>query len=190
MGAIRYHHDHRCLHARRRLTAVLPTCIALAAACGNAAPARSGQGRTAFAPHPAGSLPGPRLTAFGTGHQLVVEAADQARRWAVVCQAREDTNGDGEVTVLVGNHGDMLGDDMEPYFFAIGREEMAIDALVAASPTGSHVVFVRRGRLVLHTAATGTQQDLSALGADARDDSSVFGSHRAADIFGRVLAHV
>jgi hypothetical protein len=114
----------------------------------------------------------------------VVGAADQARRWAVVCQAREDTNGDGEVTVLVGNHGDMLGDDMVPYFFAIGREEMAIDVLVAPSPTGSHVVFVRQGRLVLHTAATGAQEDLSALGADARDDSSVFGSHRAASFDG------
>jgi hypothetical protein len=195
MGAIRYHHDHRCLRARRRLTAVLPTCIALAAACGNAAPARNGQEQpaaiaataapaTALAAPPAGSLPGPRLTAFGTAHQLVVEAADQARRWAVVCQAREDTNGDSEVTVLVGNHGDMLGDDMVPYFFAIGHEEMAIDALVAASPTGSHVVFVRQGRLVLHTAATGAQEDLSALGADARDDTSVFGSHRAASFDG------
>jgi hypothetical protein len=171
----------RCLHARRPPSVMLPACIALAAACGNPAPAPTAVPAAAL---PAGSLPGPRLTAFGTAHQLVAEAADQARRWAVVCQAREDTNGDGEVTVLVGNHGDMLGDDMVPYFIAIGRAEVAIDALVAASPTGSHVVFVRQGRLVLHAADTGAQEDLSALGADARDDTSVFGGHRAASFDG------
>jgi hypothetical protein len=158
--------------------------VAIAAACGNTAPARHGQRSPAPAALPVGSLPGPRLTAFGTAHQLLVEAADQARRWAVVCQARADTNRDGEVTVLAGFHGDMLGDDMVPYFIAIGREEVAIDALVAASPTGSHVVFVRQGRLILHTADTGAQEDLSALGADARDDPSPFGSHRAASFDG------
>src|SRR6185503_17740447 len=54
------------------------------------------------------------------------------------------------------------------------------DEFVAADPNGRRVAFIRSGRLIVLDLDHKEEIDLTALGADARDDPSPFGGHRAA----------
>lgn len=116
---------------------------------------------------------------IGTAHPLVFMRADPKARWVVTCQAREDTDGDGKIQVGVGQHGDLFGDAMRPYLVLGAGAGTQLDAFVAADRSGDHVAYVRDGKLYVHDVVRGTTLDLSALGADASDDPSPLGDHRA-----------
>lgn len=119
------------------------------------------------------------LGAIGTAAPTAFEAAGSDGSWVALCQARRDTNGDGHVAVHVGKRGRLSGDHMQSYLvLGDGRGE-AIDELAAYDPTGRWLVAMQHGRLTLIDSRSGKRLDLSALGADARDDALPYRQHRA-----------
>ena len=44
--------------------------------------------------------------AIGTAHPVVFQEVAPDGRWVVVCQAREDSDGDGHIAIRIGQHGD------------------------------------------------------------------------------------
>jgi hypothetical protein len=52
---------------------------------------------------------------IGTAHPILLEAYDRGGRWAVVCQAREDTDKDGAIRVVSGHHGAPSDELVRPY---------------------------------------------------------------------------
>ncbi|MCB9736122.1 MAG: hypothetical protein H6745_26340 [Deltaproteobacteria bacterium] len=116
---------------------------------------------------PAPPLPAPEVAGgpIGTGGPLVVEGWAPDRRWVALCQAREDTDGDGEIAVHLGYHGDTFGDALAPYIVVGDGPGQRVDAYLGASADGRWLAAVERGRLVLWDTATGGRRDLTALGA-------------------------
>src|SRR5687767_9734010 len=47
---------------------------------------------------------------IGTRHPLLLQALAADGRWCIICQARTDTNHDGEISASIGRHGDTVGD--------------------------------------------------------------------------------
>jgi hypothetical protein len=127
---------------------------------------------------------------FGTPHNVVLVAAAPDARWIVYCQAREDTNGDGEVFTGVGYHGDLLGDRMRAWYAAPDGRESPIDDFVGADSSGRYLAVVRDGRLLLQDTVADTTVDLSASGAETRDDATPLGAHRAATFGDRHLLYL
>jgi hypothetical protein len=127
-------------------------------------------------PPPIGEAPD---GAVGTAHPILFQAASADGLWVAFCQARTDTDADGQIAVRLGTHGEPAGDAMTLYLAQRGQES-AIEDLVDADPTGRFLTVVRGARLVLVDALSRTEVDLSALGADARDDGDPTRKHRAA----------
>lgn len=120
-------------------------------------------------------------TTIGTAHPLVVELAARDGSWIAICQARTDTDGDGEIAVNVGMHGDTWGDALRPYVVLGGAGEgEAVDVLVDWSLDDRWLAVVRGGKLALLDGARGTWTELA--GADVRDDGVPLGPHRAASV--------
>ncbi len=119
-------------------------------------------------------------TLVGTAHPIVVEAAARDGSWVVICQARADTDGDGEIAVHTGHHGDTYGDRFEPYVVRGAGAGELIDSLVGHTRDGRWLVVLRAGKLALLDARTGAWSDLP--GADVRDDGVPLGPHRAASV--------
>jgi hypothetical protein len=138
-----------------------------------AAPKKVTPARPALPP-PAGDV--------GTAHPVVVQAVGANAQWAALCQARADTDGDGKIEIHVGYHGDLHGDEMTPFLVLGSGAGAPIDDFVTASPSGRHLVVIRQGKLVLIDSESKGEVDLSAHGADVRDDHSPFGHHRAAEL--------
>lgn len=132
-------------------------------------------------PFPAGAIGGPG--------PLTLEAAAPNRSWVVFCQANQDTNRDGELSVNVGPLGELTGDTLNSYLALGNRKPERIDALWAHS--GSRWLVVSKGgRATLVDASNNTRTDLSKLNADAREDRALFPKHRsfAFDRAGKSLA--
>lgn len=127
---------------------------------------------------PSGAPPPPGAL-WGTEHPLSFVAASPDRRWLSICQARRDTNGDGKITVDVGPQGELGGDAFQGFFLDEPGPGTPIDAFVGSDPTGRFVAFVRDRRLILRDTLASVDFDLSALGADVRDDQSSFVAPRA-----------
>lgn len=104
---------------------------------------------------------------------------DPRERWAVLCQARADTDHSGAVEIFRGMHGMMFGDALVPYLVEGGGEGVEIDAFVRASRDGRWLAYARAGRLLLRDEERGVDTDLSALGADSRDDADPLARPRA-----------
>lgn len=123
----------------------------------------------------------------GTPHPAIFERASSRGAWAVLCQARADTDGSGDVAVRVGPGPALSGDALIRYLVVGKGDGTAIDALAAEDPTGRFVVTLRSGRLWLVDAGLGVELELN---ADARDDTSGELAHRAVgfDPSGRRLA--
>jgi hypothetical protein len=116
----------------------------------------------------------------GTAHPLVVEAVDRNGAWIVICQARTDDDGDGEIAVHAGMHGDTWGDRMRPFVVRGAGDGEAIDSLVGYTADGHWLVALRQGKLAVLDATTGIWTEIP--GADLRDDGVPLGPHRAASI--------
>jgi hypothetical protein len=81
---------------------------------------------------------------IGTAHPLLFEDVASDGRWCFICQARADTDGDGRIEVLLGRHGDVMGDDMLPYLVISSGPGWTFDEFIAADPRGRYVA-VRKG---------------------------------------------
>jgi hypothetical protein len=114
--------------------------------------------------------------AIGTTHPLLLEAVAADGHWSLICQAREDTNKDGSVSVDVGRHGDLLGDQVVPYLVVESGPGWSFDEFVGSDPTGAYVA-VREGAC-LTVVDTRNALAVTLPGADLRDDGR-FGPHRA-----------
>ncbi len=122
------------------------------------------------------NLPG----AVGTAHPIFVQSVAPDGHWVAFCQAREDTDGDGEVRVHTGMHGELFGDAVSLYFATAEEPRgIPIDAVAGADPTGRWVALIRDGELHLLDTRTGDDTNLSASGAAAQDDDNPTMSHRA-----------
>lgn len=119
---------------------------------------------------------------IGTKDPIWVTASDPKGRWTAFCQARKDTNGDGQIGVMIGIHGDAYGDTAEPYLQVGNRPDEPFDELVTQDASGRHIVITQQGRLILIDTETNTRTDLSARGADAAGDPSPLASHGAASL--------
>jgi hypothetical protein len=135
--------------------------------------------------------PGRTTGPLGTAHPVVKVKAAADGSWAALCQAREDTDGDGQVSVGVGFHGDLFGDRMEPYIVLGAGTGVPIEDFVASDPTDRHIVVRHEGCLLLVDTRAGLRLNLSLLGADPSDDPSPLGPHGAAsfDRSGRHLLY-
>jgi hypothetical protein len=121
---------------------------------------------------------GPASADIGTAHPVSLEAASADGRWSVLCQAREDTDGDGRVSVTLGARGELLGDKMRSYFVEGTGAGLAIDEFVGTD--GSRfVAMMRDGRLSIIDTLEHKTIDLSARGADARADAASYLPHRS-----------
>ena len=104
-----------------------------------------------------------RPATLGTAHPVRVLAADPNARWAVLCEARADTDHDGAIAVGPGFNG-RYGDQMEAFLVLGNGPGTPIDDLVDADPNGRYLVVVRQGALVLLD-TYGREVNLSARGA-------------------------
>jgi len=102
----------------------------------------------------------PGLTLIGRpGVSTHVLAANVDRRWVLYRQAREDTDGDGDLAV--GGHGRRGSDRVDTWLDMSGREQR-LDGVVGV--TGDEVVAVLAGRIVAINAITAETTDLAPLG--------------------------
>lgn len=131
--------------------------------------------RPADAPRPAGSG-----AIVGTAHPITVEAAARDGSWIVICQARTDTDGDGEIGVHTGYHGDTFGDALRPYVVRGAGDGEPIESLIGYTSDGRWLVAMRESKLELLDVRTGLWSELP--GADLRDDGVPLGPHRAASV--------
>ena len=83
-----------------------------------------------------GTRPVPELArsasdgSIGTAHPFIFEDVASDGSWVDVCQARQDTTGDGVIQVSIGHHGDVLGDEMQPYLIVGTGTGLAVDELL------------------------------------------------------------
>ena len=89
---------------------------------------------------------------IGTTHRVIDAVADPHAQWAIVCQQREDTNGDGKITYEQEEHF-ALGDDPSSYLVFGGGPGAEIDDVIATAPDGRNIVIeIDRSILLVHTA--------------------------------------
>ena len=101
-----------------------------------------------------GAAPPGEIGPIGTPHPTLVSGFHPRGDWTVLCQAREDTDGNGRVHAEVfDHHGTLSGDQMRPYLVWGAGSGEPLDVFVAGSDDGAHLVVVERGALILIRAA-------------------------------------
>jgi hypothetical protein len=134
----------------RKVGAAWLSLPCLLAACGGTCPTPAHQAAAtepAAASSAAGAEP-ERDRVLGTAHPYTLLTVDPEARYVVMCQARKDTDGDGQIRVGHLRHGERVGDDLQAYFVERGAGE-PIDAFLGRSGAGRYVAFLRGGKLVL-----------------------------------------
>lgn len=116
---------------------------------------------------------------IGTAHPILFEDASTEMTWAVLCQARRDTDNNGRVSMHLSAEGELLGDRPQRYFVEGEGPGTPIDDFVAGDASGRYAAWVAQGRLMLRDVVTKSQVDLTALGADTQQDESSYTPHRA-----------
>ena len=116
-------------------------------------------------------------TPFGSDGPLLVERVSADGGWLSLCQARNDSNGDGQVSVSVGPRGEARGDKLQR-FLRTPTEESAVDGVLGSDPSGRFALLVTGGALVLRDTRGPHTVDLSALGAETRLSAESFAELR------------
>jgi hypothetical protein len=86
--------------------------------------------------------------AIGTAHPLIFQGVATDGRWTLVCQARQDTTADGKTEVMIGHHGEPLGDEVSPYVVVADlRDEGSFGSHrgIAFDRTGTRMLYLRGG---------------------------------------------
>lgn len=131
------------------------------------------EGPDLVAPPPETSLP---VGSAGAGW---AEVASPAGNWVVLCQARQDTNGDGVVAVVPTPDGRLQGDAATAYLVLGSGPGEPIEAWLGHSADGRWLVTQTDGQVELLDTFGKDRVDLSARRIDARADSLSHASHRA-----------
>lgn len=116
-------------------------------------------------PGPAQQPSAAPLGLLGTADYLEFQTASPEADWAVICQARTDTTGDGQVSMNTDQWGALYGDHPVPYFIHGAGTGMPLDAYILRDATGRFLLVVRNGRLVLLDTREKVATDLSSRGA-------------------------
>jgi hypothetical protein len=87
-----------------------------------------------------------------------------------MCQAREDTNGDGVTRTGTGYRGEPEGDEMQPYFIDGGGEGEPIQQFLGSDPFGNWVALARDRRIELIDTRSHTVRDVSTPDLDHEPD--------------------
>jgi len=159
-------------------------------------PARATASTSAALPAPSAAQPVRPLPLptgnIGAPGPLLLRAASPNGRWVALCQAREDTSGDGVVSVEFGARGEPRGDQLATYLVRGAGFGERVDELIDSDSSGRWLLLQRGASVVLFDDYQGSSLDLSALGADARDDVSRDLPHRAFsfDATGKYLAYL
>jgi hypothetical protein len=120
----------------------------------------------------------PDGVAIGTAHPVKLFEGDPEGRWIALCQARADTDDDGQITVQ-NEYPRMRGDTMKPYLvFGLGPG-VEVDDIIGVDRTGEFIVFISGGRLLVHHVSAGRTEALAHGRADVTDDADVHAEHRA-----------
>jgi outer membrane protein assembly factor BamB len=121
--------------------------------------------------------------AIGTAHPLLFQEVSPDGRWVVVCQARQDSNGDGKIELSLGQHGDLVGDQARPYLVLGSGPGYAVGDVLARDAGGRYVA-VREGAC-LSLVDTRAKTITTLPDADLREADNVFGPSRAASFDAR-----
>ncbi|MBM4367471.1 MAG: hypothetical protein FJ102_14760 [Deltaproteobacteria bacterium] len=98
---------------------------------------------------------------LGTAHPMFPQAWAEDGSWVAACQARHDTDGNGEIAVFMGHHGDAYGDERRLYLLDAAQPEgLAGDRVVSHDDQGRFLLWVREGRLKLRDTRLGHETDL------------------------------
>lgn len=124
--------------------------------------------------------PGTPTGQFGTSAPMMLHTSAPDGRWLSWCEARQDTNGDGHLRVLVNPQGALEGDTSSMFFAVGGGSGRPIDSFVSSSRDGRYVALIESGRLVVLDTVSHTKLDLSELGASLATDLASYLPHRAA----------
>ncbi|HET9953876.1 MAG TPA: hypothetical protein VFQ61_05215 [Polyangiaceae bacterium] len=133
------------------------------------------------------SLPALALSQSGP---LSFESSSPDGRWVVVCQAREDTNGDSKLEVKVQPNGDLRGDALRRYLVLASGTELAIEDAWLSSPAGNHLIVKRAGHVELLDLERGSSLELEPLAADLRREPSAREGHRSLALTSDSLLYV
>jgi hypothetical protein len=128
-------------------------------------------------PNASPSSPAFGSSAFGSDAPLLLEHASPDGHWIALCVARQDSNGDGQLTASAGPRGELRGDAFERLLLTADTD-LPIDGLLAADTTGRYAIVMQRGALVLWDSERRDSTDLSALGVDARLSAQSFAELR------------
>jgi len=183
LGCAEAKHDARGLDYPNSVTPALPvtppshaSAESAPSAASNAAPPSLGSEDARQVSESVAS-PGFGSAAIAGDAPLLLEHSSRDGHWLALCMARTDSNGDGQLTASSGPRGELRGDALGRYLVAPGQE-LAIDGLLAADPSGRYALFMQQGALLLWDAETRTNLDLSALGADTRLSAQSFAELR------------
>jgi hypothetical protein len=119
----------------------------------------------------------PDRAAIGTAHPLLFQEVAPDGRWTVVCQAREDSSGDGKIELSIAQHGELTGDQARPYLVVGSGPGLAVDDVLARDDGGRYVA-VREGAC-LSLVDTRARTITTLPDADLREADQVFGPSRA-----------
>ncbi len=86
--------------------------------------------------------------AIGTAHRVIRTIPDPKQRWAIVCQQRRDTDGDGKIRFEQEMHF-ALGDTPSAYLVIGGGPGIEVSDVIATSPTGDHLVVAIDAAVIL-----------------------------------------
>jgi hypothetical protein len=84
------------------------------------------------------------------GHQVPTAfvATSPSGHWTIVCEANDDTDKNGELSVEVTQHGDLEGDELRHVLY-VGTSSQPLDEFAGSDPEGRFVALVRNKRLEL-----------------------------------------
>jgi hypothetical protein len=138
-----------------------------------------------------GLLPGDPGLGIGTAHPLFFQAVGRTGAWTHVCQARRDSDGDGQISLtyqrtLHGGH--WTGDDVEPYLVVGGGAGRPIEQILAHDPSGRFLAAREGPCLTVLDVSKATVTTLP--DADLRGDLGEPPNRVAFDASGRLLAYL
>jgi len=115
---------------------------------------------------------------WSSNHEAIPIWIGADARFAAFWVFDRDTNGDGEVKAIIGDHGESLGD--EPRLVLVdGQTQRVISAesVIAVDPSGHFMVLEEDGKAILFNGRTGTKEELPDV--DLETDHNTCERHRS-----------
>ena len=115
----------------------------------------------------------------GIQSPIWVKAASPTGEWLVVCQAREDSNGDGRLAVSRNAAGQLEGDRSRPYLLRRSGRDEPLEAWLGSSPDGRWLALRQQGHSSIVDTLSERVINLESTDFDGRNDGLSHAHHRA-----------